>query len=61
MKPSVALFKKNNKKLCQLSKAKIQNLINSLRCLHQEKDVNKTVKRKIGEVRVFYKFVLFLI
>ena len=54
MKPPVALFKKKSRKLCLFLKAKSQNLINTVvRCLHKEKDVKKTVKRKIDEVRVF--------
>ena len=54
MKPPVALFKKKSRKLCLLLKAKSQNLINTVvRCLHKEKDVKKTVKRKIGKARVF--------
>ena len=54
MKPPVALFKKKSRKLCLFLKAKSQNLINTVvRCLHKEKDVKKTVKRKIGKVRVF--------
>ena len=54
MKPPVALFKKKSRKLCLFLKAKSQNLINTVvRCLHKEKDVKKTVKRKICKVRVF--------
>ena len=54
MKPPVALFKKKSRKLCLFLKAKGQNLINTIvRCLHKEKDVKKTVKRKICKVRVF--------
>ena len=56
MKPPVALFKKKSRKLCLLLKAKSQNLINTVvRCLHKEKDVKKTVKRKISKARVFQK------
>ena len=56
MKPPVALFKKKSRKLCLFLKAKSQNLINTVvRCLHKEKDVKKTVKRKIGKVRVLQK------
>ena len=48
MKPPVSLFKKKSKKLCLFLKAKSQNLINTVvRCLHKEKDIKKTVKRKI--------------
>ena len=54
MKPPVVLFKKRSKKLYLLLKAKSQNLIN-VRCLHKQKDVKKTVKRKIGTVRAFQK------
>ena len=51
MKLPVALFKKKSRKL--FLKAKSQNLINTVvRCLHKEKDVKKTVKRKICKVRV---------
>ena len=54
MKPPVALFKKKSRKLCLFLKAKSQNLINTIvRCLHNERDVKKTVKRKICKVRVF--------
>ena len=53
MKPPVALFKKKSKKLCLLLKAKSQNLSTVVLCLHKEKDVKKTVKKKIGKVRVF--------
>ena len=56
MKLPVALFKKKSRKLCLFLKAKSQNLINTVvRCLHKEKDVKKTVKRKTGKVRVFKK------
>ena len=49
MKPPVALCKKKSRKLCLFLKAKSQNLINTVvRCLHKEKDIKKTVKRKIG-------------
>ena len=55
MKPPVALFKKKSSKLCLFLKAKSQNLINTIiRCLHKEKDVKKTVMRKICKVRVFF-------
>ena len=54
MKPHVALFKKKSRKLCLFLKAKSQHLINTvIRCLHKEKDVTKTVKRKICKVRTF--------
>ena len=54
MKPTVALFKKKSRKLCFFLKAKSQNLIKtSKRCLLAEKDVKKTVTRKVFEVRVF--------
>ena len=54
MKPPVSLFKKKSKKLCLFLKAKSQNFIDTVvRCLHKEKDIKKTVKRKIGKVRVF--------
>ena len=54
MKPPVALFKKKSRKLCLFLKAKGQNLINTIvYCLHKEKDVKKSVKRKICKVRVF--------
>ena len=54
MKPPVALFKKKSRKLCLFLKAKSQNLINTVvRCLHKEKVVKKTVKRKICKIRVF--------
>ena len=54
MKPPVALFKKKRRKSCLFLKGISQNLINTVvRCLHKEKDVKKTVKRKIGKVRVF--------
>ena len=50
MKPPVAQFKKKNKKLCLLLKAKRQNHINTVACcLHKEKEVKKTVGRKIGK------------
>ena len=56
MKPPVALFKRKSRKLCLLLRAKSQNLINTVvRCLHKEKDVKKSVKRKISKVRVFQK------
>ena len=47
IKPPGALFKKKSKKLCFLLKVKSQN--------HKEKDVKKTVKRKIGKAKVFLK------
>ena len=48
MKPPVALFKKKSRKLCLFLKAQSQNLIKTdIRCLHKEKDVKKTPKRKI--------------
>ena len=54
MKPPVALFKKKSRKLCLFLKAKKQNLIKRVvHCLHKEKDVKKTIKRKICEARVF--------
>ena len=54
MEPPVALFKKKSRKLCLFLKAKGQNLINTIVCcLQKEKDVKKTVKRKICKVRVF--------
>ena len=54
MKPPVALFKKKSRKLCLLLKAESQNLINTVvRCLHKEKDVKETVKRKLCKVKVF--------
>ena len=54
MKPPVALFKKKSRKLCLFLKAKSQNLINAVvRCLYREKDVKKTIERKICKVRVF--------
>ena len=54
MKPPVALFKKKSRELCLLLKAKSQNLINTVvRCLHKEKAVKKTIKRKICKLRVF--------
>ena len=54
MKPPVPLFKKNSRKLCLLLKSKSQDLINTVvRCLHKEKDVKKTIKRKICKVKVF--------
>ena len=52
MKPPVALFKKKSQKLCLLLKAKSQK---SYQQLYKEKDVKKTVKRKIGKVRAFKK------
>ena len=53
MKPPVALFKKKSRKSCLFLKPKV-NLINTVvRCLHKEKDVKKTVKRKICKARVF--------
>ena len=56
IKPPVALFKKKSRKLCLFLKVKSQNLINTVACcLHKEKDVKKTVKRKIGKVRFFKK------
>ena len=54
IKPPVALFKKKSKKLYLFLKAKSQNLIKSAeRCLCKEKDVKKTVKRKIVKTKVF--------
>ena len=55
MKPPVAQFKKKSKKLCLFLKAKSQNLIlSTVVCSsHKEKDVKKTVRRKIGKTRVF--------
>ena len=54
MKLSVALFKKNSRRLRLLLTTKSQNLISTVvRCLNKEKDVKKTVKRKICTVRVF--------
>ena len=54
MKPPVPLFKKKSRKLCLLLKSKSQDLINTVvRCLHKEKDVKKTIKRKICKVKVF--------
>ena len=54
VKQPVALFKKKSRKLCLFLKTESQNFINAVvRCLHNEKDVKKTVKRKIRKVRVF--------
>ena len=54
MKPPVALFEIKSRKLCLFLKAKSQYLIITVvRCLHKEKDVTKTVKRKICKVKVF--------
>ena len=54
MKPPVALFKKKCRKLNLFLKTKSQNLISTVvRCLHKEKDVKKTVTRKICKARVF--------
>ena len=54
MKLPVALLKKKSTKLCLFSKAESQNLINTVvRCLHKEKDVKETVKRKLCKVKVF--------
>ena len=54
LKPPAALFRKKSRKLCLFLKTKSQNLINTIaRCLHKEKDVKKTVKRKICKIRVF--------
>ena len=65
MKSPFALFKKKSRKtgacfarivqeLRLFLKAKSQNLINTVaRCLHKEKDVKKTAKRKIFKVRDF--------
>ena len=52
-KPPVALLKKKSRKLCLFLKAKSQNLNTVVRCLHNEKDVKKTVKRKICMLRIF--------
>ena len=52
--PVAALFKKKSRKLCLFLKAESQNLINTVvRFLHKEKDLKKTVKRKLCKVRVF--------
>ena len=71
MKSPFALFKKKSRKtgacfariveeLCLFLKTKSQNLINTVaRCLHKEKDVKKTVKRKIFKVKRFLKIVCF--
>ena len=54
MKPPVALFEKKSKKLFLLLKSRKSKILSTVvRCLHKEKDVKKTVKRKIGKVRVF--------
>ena len=61
MKPPVALFKKKRRKLCLFLKAKSQNLINTfVRCLHKERDVNKTVKKKISKGKSFLKIICFI-
>ena len=47
MKPHVALFKKESRKLCLFLKVKSQNLINTVvRCWHKEKDVKKILREK---------------
>ena len=61
MKPPVAQFKKKSKKLClflkcQKSKSYIINTV--VCCLHKEKDVKKTVRRKIGQS--FLKIICFI-
>ena len=48
MKPPVALFK-----------AKSQNLIKAVRCLHKKKNVTKTLKRKIG--KSFLKIIFYFL
>ena len=50
----LCLKRRVGRKLRLFLKAKSQNLINTgVRCLHKKKDVKKTVKRKIFNVRVF--------
>ena len=61
MKPPVAQFKKKSKKFClflkcQKSKSYIINTV--VCCLHKEKDVKKTVWRKIGQS--FLKIICFI-
>ena len=54
-KPPVALFKRKSKKLFVFKSQKSNFYQTVVRCLHKEKDVMKTVKRKIGKVGVFLK------
>ena len=59
MKPPVALFKTKSRKMCLFLKTKSQNLVNTVvRCLHKEKNVKKTVKRKI--CKSFLKIICFI-